>query len=272
MPRISVVLPVRNGEATIEAALQSILLQSYDDFNLVVVDDGSTDNTAFLIKNIADKDPRVSYIKGEGKGGAIARNLGINSCDSEYIAAMDADDVAQAERLAVQIQVLDNDPSLVVVGTHIAWFGDKTGRPRMVSTKQECRTALKLFSPLCHPTILLRRKAFYEAGQYANVRLLAEDYDLFCRLSYIGELANIPQPLLAYNIHAKQSSQKQKNEQRHDMWKTVYQHHLKLSGASHISYPQMLARLVKTGLALGPFHATQSLRALRDCVQAMQNK
>jgi len=271
MPRVSVVLPVKNGEKTIEATVKSVLLQSYDDFNLIIVDDNSTDKTDSIVEELRSRDPRIRFIKSNAQGRIFARNLGIAQTDSEYIAAMDADDICMPDRLLQQTNYMDADKSMAAVGSHIAWFGDKAGRPRMLTTKSECRTALKLFSPICHPTLFMRRSAFERCGKYIAERQLAEDYDLFCRLSFVGNIANIPQPLLAYNIHKKQSSQEQKGQQMRDMWETLSLYHQHLLGKEKIEKKQMAMRLISAAYELGPTHAIQSLRALRDCFRSMKD-
>lgn len=269
MPRVSVVLPVRNGESTIESTIKSVLTQTYDDFNLIIVDDGSTDRTKDIVRKISAVDPRILYVEGQARGRTFARNLGISKTDSEYIAAMDADDLCMPERLTLQVAAMDADNSLAVIGTHISWFGEKKGIPRMLTSKRECRIALKLFSPLCHPSTLMRRTAFERAGRYINERQLAEDYDLFCRLSFFGEIANIPIPLLAYNIHKAQSSQEQKTQQTHDMIQTIELHHKRLLNVSALSKTRLSLRLIATACELGPSHARQSLRALRICCKSL---
>ncbi len=122
MPRVSVLLPVRNAARTVRAAIVSILRQTERDLGVVCVDDGSDDGTPAILEALAARDRRVSIVRGPREGIARALNRGLASCDAELVARMDADDLAHPARLAAQRDALAADPALAAVGSRVSLF------------------------------------------------------------------------------------------------------------------------------------------------------
>jgi glycosyltransferase involved in cell wall biosynthesis len=214
MTEIDVVIPVRNGEATIEYAIRSILWQSLPDFIVWVVDDGSTDDTPRVVERLAEQDSRIRLLQGEGSGISSALNAGIRAGSAPFVARMDADDISLPERFARQVAAFRAHPQIAVLGTRFTYFGEAYGVPPVPISERACAAAVKLFSPFCHPTTMMRRAALETLPElYRSNYDHAEDYDLFSRLLAKYRGANIDEVLLAYRVHGEQISRKKTKEQ-----------------------------------------------------------
>jgi glycosyltransferase involved in cell wall biosynthesis len=159
-PRVSVVLPVRNEERHVTAAVESILQQSFDDFELIIVDDGSTDRTSEIVEALAADDRRVRIIRLPGRGLVEALNAGVAAATGVYVARMDADDVALRDRLARQVDELDRRPELGVLGTRVRYIdgeGNAIGEWNVPVGPQLVRWTLAFETPIAHPTVMMRR-------------------------------------------------------------------------------------------------------------------
>jgi glycosyltransferase involved in cell wall biosynthesis len=206
-PLVSVVLPVRDGAAFVGQAISSILTQTLDAFELLVVDDGSRDATPAII--VAALDPRVRMLTQPGLGLVPALNRGLAEARGCYVARMDADDVAMPERFARQAAALDAHPNVAALGSACLVIGhdDTTLGHRNPPTEPAVIHAmLRQGNCMIHPTMMLRRAAVLDAGGYRPAFRLAEDFDLWLRLSERHDLMNLPECLLSYRQHAAQSS------------------------------------------------------------------
>jgi NAD(P)-dependent dehydrogenase (short-subunit alcohol dehydrogenase family) len=204
-PRVSVVLPVWNGERFLVRAIESVLSQTFTSLELLVIDDGSTDETAAIARGFAARDARVVVVTREHGGVAQALNAGIAAARGQYIARMDADDVSFPSRLQRQIEFLDARPDCVAVGTAVEIIdeiGEHVGTKTFAETHDEIESELiGGTSAIAHPTVLARRDALVAVGGYELDRYPSEDYDLWIRLVEKGQLANLREPLLAYRRH-----------------------------------------------------------------------
>ena len=207
-PLVSVVLPVHDGEQYLAAAIDSILRQTHAHFELIVIDDGSGDGSAAIAASYVD--PRLRVVRNERNLGLVETlNRGIELARGEFIARMDADDIAAPERLALQVQHMVAEPELAVLGTNITYAdatGSVVGRPRGLP----CGPALvrwRLLRGTClyHPTVMLRRAALGDE-RYSAQFIHAEDYDLWLRLSRRHRLDNLPQSLLLHRRHGQSVS------------------------------------------------------------------
>jgi glycosyltransferase involved in cell wall biosynthesis len=195
--RISVLLPARNAERTLREALDGVLAQrSAPPFEIVCVDDASTDATPRILAET----PGVRVVKGEGRGLVAALNLGLAHCAGDTIARMDADDLVHPDRLRLQAELLDSDPSLGAVGSLVTCDETSPGLKRLEAwlnatvTKDQCRNARFIEAPLVHPSATFRRAALADGWEDHG---WAEDWDLLLRLVENGwELAKVPQNLL----------------------------------------------------------------------------
>ncbi|MDE2489565.1 MAG: glycosyltransferase family 2 protein [Elusimicrobia bacterium] len=197
-PKVSVVIPVYNGAATIERAVRSALAQTLRDLEVVVVDDGSTDATPEVLARISD--PRLRVVRQANAGRSRARNVAVREARAPYVAMLDADDLAYPDRLARQAALLDARPEIALCGTWADWIEpDGTKREwRQPVEPEDVRSAMLRSNCFIHSTVMVRKEAFEEAGGYDERLVFSEDYDLFLRLVARHAGANVPQVLGAY--------------------------------------------------------------------------
>ncbi len=208
-PRVSVVMAVHNGERFVDDAIASILGQTYDDFELVVVDDGSTDATHRIVESLAAADERIRVHTQQNVGYAETLNVGWRLARGEYIAVLDADDLAEPGRLARHVAYLDDHPEVGVVGGSLLLVTDD-GRPFYVAvypaSAAEVAEALKTQCALGHTATLMRRSILEELGGYRSGVPQAEDYDLWLRVSEHYPIVNLPDIVGRYRIHDTNAS------------------------------------------------------------------
>jgi hypothetical protein len=200
-------MPARNAAATVRAAAASVLRQTERDLALVCVDDGSSDGTAEALDRLAVRDRRVRVLRGPGEGIARALNRGLDACDAEVVARMDADDVAHPCRLAVQLEALRALPALAAVGGRVRLFPRAAVRDGMARyaawlnglvTPELVERDLLVEAPLVHPAAAIRREALAGAGGWRDGDF-PEDYDLWLRLAAAGgRLSNVSAPVLGW--------------------------------------------------------------------------
>ena len=176
MPKVSVLMPVYNTrEEWLHEAIESILNQTFTDFEFLILDDGSTNNAADVIKSYSDK--RIKYIYKENSGISDTLNLGISKAKGEYIARMDSDDISLPERFAKQIEYMDAHPEVGVLGTSIQVFGNK----EELRSPQKNVGYLDMMrqSQVAHPAVIIRKSVMQN---YNPEYEYAEDYELWSRL------------------------------------------------------------------------------------------
>ena len=202
---ISVVLPVYNAEAYVREAVESILAQSFTDFELIAIDDGSTDGSGAILRELAARDTRIVLVERPNGGLVSALNEGIKMARADLIARMDADDVAMPERFALQHARMVQEPEPAVLGSFIRVMdkdGDIMHLGKYPLTPKAAVRCLERGCPVIHPTVMMRRDAVLKAGGYRKAFSHAEDYDLWLRMSDLGyAIANLPQLLLNYREH-----------------------------------------------------------------------
>jgi glycosyltransferase involved in cell wall biosynthesis len=207
VPRVSVVMAVRNGERHLEEAVESILAQTLGELELIVIDDGSDDETPGILRRLAERDSRMRVLSQSPRGQVAALNLGWRSARAPIVARMDADDIAAPERLALQAAALGANPELALVGSAVTVI-DEHGRSLTTisypCSPNEVRERLGTSNPFAHPAVTVRRTALERAAGYRAAFAPAEDYDLWLRLGETDELANLEEALLSYRIHGGQ--------------------------------------------------------------------
>jgi len=206
MTAVSCVLPVYNGAMYLEEAIQSVLRQTFPDFELIIVDDGSTDRTGEIIAEAAKRDRRIISLRQDNAGIVAALNAGLRVARGRYIARMDADDICLPNRFAFQVAYLDEHPVCVLVGGLVEGFSS-AGSEGIHSGGRHRRTDLKCFPPKVavsiHPLIMIRREIIEQLGGYRNLFPHAEDYDLFLRLVPFGSIDNPNEVILRYRRHSE---------------------------------------------------------------------
>lgn len=204
-PRFSIVLPVYNGAKYLREALASLRWQTLADWECVCINDGSTDDSGAILDQFAAADPRFRVLHQANLGIVAALNNGIRAARAEWIARMDADDVALPQRLAVQARYLAEHPETLVVSTHMACI-DAAGLPIGVQRgpTEHADIERRLIAgqnTVNHPSVAMRREAVVRAGMYRHEYEWVEDADLWLRLARLGPLATIPQVLMKYRLH-----------------------------------------------------------------------
>jgi glycosyltransferase involved in cell wall biosynthesis len=201
MTLVSVILPVRNGAADLPKAIDTILAQTFTDFELIVVNDGSTDGTAAVLDAI--RDPRVRVVHQENAGLARALNCGISLARGRYIARQDHDDWAKPTRLEKQVTFMEANPDCALLGTCAEiWVGDEpTQRVHDFPAEDAAlRFELLFHNPFVHSSVMMRRSALDAVGGYSTdrARQPPEDYELWSRLARRYKVANLPERLTIY--------------------------------------------------------------------------
>ena len=222
---VSFLIPAFNASATVEQAISSVLGQrNAPPLEVVVVDDGSTDGTAGAVEKLARSEPRITLVSTEHRGQVAAAVTGQARCRGDFIARMDADDIAQPDRVAAQLDLFAREPRLGVVGSRVRYFPRKRLRAGLLHYERWLNSLLiekdsvqsthagiirELFveCPLANPSLMCRREAFEEIGGYRDFNRLPEDYDLIFRFAASGWLmAGVPRVLLFWRDQPDRTS------------------------------------------------------------------
>lgn len=201
-PKITVLMPVYNACQFVKYSIKSLIKQSFIDFELLVIDDGSSDDTVLEIQSF--KDSRIRLVKNDGNMGvAWTLNAGLDLARGEYVARMDADDICYPHRLAKQLQFMEKNPAVGVAGTWVRYFGDQ---PPVIDRTPLGTDVVKAFlffdNALYHPSVILRKKLFDRFGlRYDSMYSRSEDYELWIRAAEYFPLDNLPEPLLRFRCH-----------------------------------------------------------------------
>lgn len=200
-PAVSILLPVYNGAAYLLESLDSVLQQTHQDFELIIIDDGSRDESARIIQSINDR--RIRFYRQDNRGLAATLNRAIELSRGEYLARQDQDDVSLPDRLKKQLSYLISHPHCSLVGTwaEIVSGTEKTGRVHRHAAEDYCLKFDLLFdNPFVHSSVMLRKSAVEAVGMYSTdpSRQPPEDYELWSRLSRQWEVSNIPEVLHIY--------------------------------------------------------------------------
>lgn len=210
-PLVSVLMAVYNSERYVAQAVESILNQTFQDFELIIVDDGSGDRSLAVLQRYAVNDRRICLISRENQGIPRTRNQLLEQASGEFIAVMDSDDVALPNRLAHQVHFLQQHPQVVCVGSAYDVIDAKgrflTQLPVPLNDDEIQQQALAGHASIFQPCAMMRRAAVLQIGGYDETMPQAEDLDLWLRLGEMGELANLPEALVQYRLHPKSVSE-----------------------------------------------------------------
>lgn len=210
-------MPVRDGQAWIHESMMSILTQDHQDFEVLIVDDGSTDNSISIALDLGGE--KVRIVKGEGQGLARALALGVGAADTELIARMDQDDIANPARLTRQINFLSHYPDHVLIGSNVTLLDDlgrRVGRSRFPLTDRAIRKRMAIGNAFAHSSVMFRKSSVLAAGNYTSpdANPYPEDYHLWTRLLHVGTVANLNECLVDYRVNDKGVSQVHRNVMR----------------------------------------------------------
>jgi glycosyltransferase involved in cell wall biosynthesis len=208
-PQISVVMPVYNGERFLEEAVESILNQTFRDFELIAINDGSTDRSGEMLDEYERRDTRVRILRQPSNQGLVAAlNWGCQEAQGQYIVRMDADDISLPERLQKQVDFMNMNPEVGIAGTWIEYIdehGIQDGRTWKPPTSHILLLWKLLFgAPMAHPTWIMRRKVAAQLNFYSKTSV--EDFDLLMRAIHVTHMGNLPEILLRYRFWSKSKS------------------------------------------------------------------
>ena len=233
-PTVSVFMCVQNESAWVANSIESILGQTFADFELLITDDGSMDGTGAILREFERRDSRVrTFSHGKNRGLASSLNEQIGLARGRYVARMDGDDIARPDRLQTQVTFLDEHPRVGIVGSYCREI-DTEGRPVCLwerpTEDADLQRALLRYNPFIHSTIMLRKEIFSKTGPYDSSYRYAQDYELWLRAAQQFELANIPEPLIDLRVDLEKVARKNREARRCELY-ALYRH-LQTSGVS----------------------------------------
>lgn len=198
-PRATAVMPVYNREEYLKDTIDSVLTQTFTDFEFIIVDDGSTDRSVEIIKSY--KDPRIKFLQNDkNRGTSYSRNRAIDIAKGDYIFTIDSDDINLPQRFAKQIAYMDSHPEVGICGTWVKTIGELEGQMWRCAVKPDivhCRTLFE--AVLCHPSTIIRRQYLEDYSLRYSVELKrAQDWDLYCKGARHFQVANMPEVLVYY--------------------------------------------------------------------------
>lgn len=223
-PKVTVLMSVYNGEKYLREAIDSILSQTFRDFEFLIINDGSTDTSVEIIN--AYTDPRIQLVHNDSNlGQAATMNRGLDLAHGEYIARMDCDDISLSMRLEKQVRFMDENPEVTICGAWCRVFGaEQNAVWKYPLSADIIRTELLFSCAMVHPSVIMRRYLLdLNRFRYSESHWHAEDYELWARASESIKLANLGEVLILYRVHADQLGSKYTGEQQ----KTAYQVRLK---------------------------------------------
>lgn len=216
-PSISVLMPAYNAEKYIAVAIESILNQTFTNFEFIIIDDCSSDKTWGIIKEYSQKDFRIIPLKND-KNVKISKtlNIGIEAARAKYIARMDADDYSYPERLEKQFNYMENNPDIVISGGNIEICDENLfflNVRKYNYNDQDIRKKIFMYSPFCHPAVIFKTNEIKKINMYNTKYNSAEDYDMYFRIGNLGKFGNIPEIILKLRTRESSISQKNSREQ-----------------------------------------------------------
>lgn len=240
-PAISVLLPIFNAENYLALAIESLQNQSFSDFEILAINDGSTDLSLTILEGFAKSDKRIRVIDQENKGLIATLNEGIQKANAPLIARMDADDICHVLRFEKQLAYLEEHPECVAVGSRVMLI-DPEGLPICEFSKQVEHNDIDSDhlsgrgGAIAHPAVMLRKSALEKIGGYRDDVIHAEDIDLFLRLAEVGKLANLPEIFLYYRQHALSIGYRFRQEQKASAEKAILDacHRRNIDTSNHV--------------------------------------
>lgn len=215
-PLVSFILPVYNAAAYLPETLDSILRQTYVNFEILAINDGSSDGSLNILQTYAERDARIKVTNQKNKGLVKTLNESIKKAEGEYIARIDADDPSFESRIQLQMELFQKNDSLVLIGGGFeiidknGYFNETIHTP---TRHEDILRTMMLRNPFGHAGVMFKKTAFTEAGGYSGNKGPTEDYDLWVRLSQLGTVANLPLPVYRYRILEDGISQSNSSEQ-----------------------------------------------------------
>lgn len=203
-PQVSVIMPVRNGARWLRESIESVIAQTFRHFELLAIDDGSTDETPQILAELAARDDRVVVMRQESLGLVAALNRGLAEAQSALIARLDADDRAAPQRFERQVRHLQNHPEIGLLGSwaqKIDGHAKSIGQLRPETRPEALAGILMRTNPFVHSSVMFRTAIVRRLRGYRVAFQAAEDYDLWLRIVEVAKVANLPEHLVQYRLH-----------------------------------------------------------------------
>jgi len=208
LPKISVLMPVYNGSKYLDEAIKSILNQTFQNLEFIIIDDGSTDDSLKNIKSYNDNRIRLIENK-ENQGQSKTLNKGINLARGTYIARVDQDDISRLDRLEKQLELMENNTDIDVCGSWVKLIGKYSDIVNLETESEAIKITLLTNKNLVHPAVMIRKSTLIKYNLYYDSAFtIANDYDLWVRMFEYCSFANIPEPLVKHRVHHNQFSKK----------------------------------------------------------------
>ncbi len=225
-PQISIITLTKNRVDFISKAIDSVLAQSFSDWELIIIDNGSIDNTKQIVENFANKDVRIKYTNSTAEGIPRNRNLGLSLAKGKYIAVLDSDDEwTDKDKLQKQFNYLENNPDYVFIGSNIKIVDEKGNFIKNTSFKTEnadIRKKILISNQIPHSTVMYIKNLSDKIGGYNNKLSCVEDLDLFLRLGNLGKIKNLEEITTSYTKHSGGISYKRKLAMAWNHFKIVF--------------------------------------------------
>lgn len=206
-PKVSVILAVKNGDLFLKDAIKSILVQTFKNYEFLIIDDNSIDKTPEILKSF--KDPRIKIFTNQKHLGLTkSLNIALKKAKGEFIARMDTDDVSKPERLKTELEFLEKNPKIALVGSWVDLInsqGQKLSTKKLPIKYSEIKKNLIKANQFYHPTLMIRKNVLKTIGFYDEKYQYSQDYELVLRIASKYTVANIPKPLLYYRVNSKGS-------------------------------------------------------------------
>lgn len=273
-PSVTVLMSVFNGDAYLEEAIESILSQSYSDFEFLIINDGSTDNTDTILKHAAKRDARIQVIHQDNQGLVASLNHGLRKARGQLVARIDADDIAYPQRLEKQVSHMAKHPYLLALGSAITLIDSDGNSLKDIYYPvgvDEVRSQMLRGSKLAHPAVIMRRKEVMQVGAYREACRHAEDYDLWLRLLELGDIDNLTEPLLFYRHHENKISVTESFTQRLATECSKFAYQMRLEGKqdplSRVTLPLRVSSLEEFDLSekqLGKLYTSIFIRLVKQ--------
>jgi glycosyltransferase involved in cell wall biosynthesis len=207
LPLVSIIIPVFNGSDYLGEAIESIHKSSFINYEILLIDDGSTDKSRQLCHKLEKKYKKIrfySFSKNKGLGRVL--NFALNKAKGKYICRLNQDDIMLSSRIKTQVDFLNKNSEIVAVGSYIEYFGDKKQVLKFFQKDEEIRQLIHVVSPFSDPSVMYRKQTALKIGGYFQEMWPADDTHLWIRMTQVGKLANIPKVLVKVRWHEKAAS------------------------------------------------------------------
>jgi len=249
-PLVSIIMPVYNEEASIKKAIKTVIDQTYKKFELIVIDDGSTDGTSNIVKTLQELDERIIYLRNEeNRGTTYSLNRGLRKASGEYIARIDGDDWYHPRKLELQVKFLERRSEYGIVGTFYILV-DESGhavKVRLPVTHSEIMKRMAYRNAFAHSSIMVRRSVLDMVGYYDERYEYAQDYDLYFRILEVSKGYNLPSYLL-YRMRRRQGRRTLTKRTLNSI--LIPLRHRRILRRNVIYYPLLARRLLTLGIVL----------------------